>query len=447
MRQITIDTSHNPNAEFPLSCPLTSKPVNGSNSFVLLWECGCLLYEKMTFSLSGVGVSMDRIKEIRRAGGTRDQALQKKYRCPNCGHSFRLKKLVGLNLSVGDEEGQAVENRYSSLRRFKEQRERRERRKRRKDKEGERQRGEEGTVGKMLRRIGEVAKDSEAERDGMKRMEGVRKIPNCEVEKVNLRNNQKQDDQRQIKLGSDSKFRSRVEHGNLDDFGISRFKRALKRAKKLNPNVEAECISESKIDISANQNQKLAGVKIGKRGNLGQNEAAILKTAKRVKISNETENTQKIQNTVDKIEKIIDNKIQKVAKSKIKSHSKFQIPELTKITDQDPKSAQIANNLIQDRIETENENIITECPKKRNKLRPENSEFEKIIGADKQLAGNLKMAKLQKRTEKGKSKVVRKSLNFGIPGPSEILKGLFHKEPEKRSAKDMAMNNLKHGLR
>ena len=441
VRQITVDTSHSPNAEFPLSCPLTSKPVNGSNSFVLLWECGCLLYEKMTFSLSGVSVSMDRIKEIRRKEGVRAQILKKKYRCPNCGHSFRLKKLVGLNLSVGDEEGQAVETRYTNLRRFKEQRERKEKRKRR-----ERER-EAGTVGNMLRRIREVGRDIEAEKDEMKIREGVRKILNCEVQKVNLGINRNKGGHVETKLGSDMKFRSRVKHENLDDIGNSRFTRALKRAKKLNPNVESECISESKIHISSNQNQNLTGVKIGKRGNLGQSEGPILKQAKRVKISNETENTQKIQKTIDKIEKIIDISIQKVGKSKTKSHPNFQIPEQTKISDQDPKSAQIANNLIQDRIETENENIITECPKRQKKLRPENSEFEKIIGRDKKVTGKCKIAKPKKRTEKGKSKVVRKGLNFGVPGPSEILKGLFHKEPEKRSAKDMAMNNLKHGLR
>lgn len=84
-------------SEFPLLCPLTNKVLNGSNSFVLNWECGCLLYEKLLFPLAGIKLSMMSIEEARENGSKNKYYIKKNYKCPNCREKFSLNKLYQLN--------------------------------------------------------------------------------------------------------------------------------------------------------------------------------------------------------------------------------------------------------------------------------------------------------------------------------------------------------------
>ena len=84
-------------SDFPLLCPLTNKVLNGSNNFVLNWECGCLLYEKLLFPLAGIKQSMVLIDEMRESKSTNKSFTCKNYKCPNCREKFALNQLFQLS--------------------------------------------------------------------------------------------------------------------------------------------------------------------------------------------------------------------------------------------------------------------------------------------------------------------------------------------------------------
>ena len=41
-----VSILENQNQEYPFSCPLTREPHNGTNKFILIWECGCMMSEE-----------------------------------------------------------------------------------------------------------------------------------------------------------------------------------------------------------------------------------------------------------------------------------------------------------------------------------------------------------------------------------------------------------------
>ena len=92
----------NPNKKnrFPFCCPLTAKVLNGLNPFVLVWSCGCLMYEKLLFPLAGIKTKLERIIQFKESGDEKDPVFtEKKYKCPNCRTCFALENLFCLNLS------------------------------------------------------------------------------------------------------------------------------------------------------------------------------------------------------------------------------------------------------------------------------------------------------------------------------------------------------------
>ena len=96
LREIQIIFNSMRNSDFPLLCPLTNKVLNGSNLFVLNWECGCLLYEKLMFPLAGIKISMMTIDKIKK--NDIKHQFNKQFNCPNCTHKFTLEKLFQLNI-------------------------------------------------------------------------------------------------------------------------------------------------------------------------------------------------------------------------------------------------------------------------------------------------------------------------------------------------------------
>jgi len=98
IREINILINPLRNSEFPLLCPLTNKVLNGSNSFVLNWNCGCLLYEKLMFPLASIKMPMYIIEQKRMKYGGNVNISKKKYKCPNCSQKFILNNLFQLNL-------------------------------------------------------------------------------------------------------------------------------------------------------------------------------------------------------------------------------------------------------------------------------------------------------------------------------------------------------------
>jgi hypothetical protein len=92
----------NPNKKnrFPFCCPLTAKVLNGLNPFVLIWSCGCLMYEKLLFPLAGIKVKLETILQHKETGEGGKQFVEKRYKCPNCRTGFALENLFCLNLST-----------------------------------------------------------------------------------------------------------------------------------------------------------------------------------------------------------------------------------------------------------------------------------------------------------------------------------------------------------
>ena len=98
LREIEIIFNSMRNSDFPLLCPLTNKVLDGTNSFVLNWECGCLLYEKLMFPLASIKLSMLSIEESRSHKRAKKKFTNKKYKCPNCSEKFALIQLYQLSL-------------------------------------------------------------------------------------------------------------------------------------------------------------------------------------------------------------------------------------------------------------------------------------------------------------------------------------------------------------
>lgn len=455
-----VVVTFNPSAKFPLYCPLTSKPVNGANSFVCFWECGCLLYEKMAFSLSGVPYCMEKIEEIKRTEGPRAKSLKKKFKCPNCGGKFSLRKVVGLNLSVGDIEGQlrSRNEQESYWRRKKEKRKRREK--------TEHNRVRRGLDVEMIS-LGYKPVDSR--KMGLTKLgEGNQTIQRRNPETPSLRMQKKN-----LHLENDKGLlinKKRENKSEIPDFekGNQKFRMALKKAHKftnfeklrdqnlIEKNENSEMILENnkKLETNFSKNEEeLGSLKLGKRENLNQPKKLIPKSKNLKKIKN-NEKSPKNQ--------IIEKKI-KIPEEQILQSENLVGSEL--------KSGQSIENLNEDRIETENENEGKNEETRKNKNLPKNqdnsSEFEKIIERDnidsKSDGENPKTKKSKnsksnhnktefaeikkaKKCEK-KSKNMRTSSKFGIPGPLEILRKLFHKKAPKADADELAMNNTKHGLR
>ena len=97
---VELNLNKNKKNKFPFCCPLTAKVLNGANPFVLIWSCGCLMYEKLLFPLAGIKVSLDEIEKYQ-VNRTKVQKEYERldYKCPNCRKSFALKDIFSLNLS------------------------------------------------------------------------------------------------------------------------------------------------------------------------------------------------------------------------------------------------------------------------------------------------------------------------------------------------------------
>ena len=101
IRQVSLSTNKTKKHRFPFCCPLTAKVLNGSNPFVLVWTCGCLMYEKLLFPLAAIRVSMETIEDLRADPESGSESLRNsRYRCPNCRKEFGLCDLYSLNLST-----------------------------------------------------------------------------------------------------------------------------------------------------------------------------------------------------------------------------------------------------------------------------------------------------------------------------------------------------------
>jgi len=96
-----VNLNTNKKNRFPFCCPLTAKVLNGTNPFVLIWSCGCLMYEKLLFPLAGIKIKLETILQNRESTGDgAKEFTEKKYKCPNCRVGFALNSLFCLNLST-----------------------------------------------------------------------------------------------------------------------------------------------------------------------------------------------------------------------------------------------------------------------------------------------------------------------------------------------------------
>lgn len=99
VRRVTLTQNKTKKHRFPFCCPLTAKVLNGANPFVLLWSCGCLMYEKLLFPLAGIKTPLETILQRREDGDSSPAFTRKRLKCPNCRAAFALNSLFSLNLS------------------------------------------------------------------------------------------------------------------------------------------------------------------------------------------------------------------------------------------------------------------------------------------------------------------------------------------------------------
>ena len=365
VKEVTI--TFNPTAKFPLYCPLTSKPINGANSFICLWECGCLLYEKMAFSLSGVPYCMEKIEEIKRTEGPRAKTLKKKFKCPNCGAKFTLRKVVALNLSVGDIEGQL---------RSKQANESYWRRKKEKQKRKEKTETKRTMRALDVEMISLGYKPSDARRMGLTRLGGKaedRSIPELNpaimemqraeggepirqgVQPIISQNNKMPAHLEKFEINiakiERKKRKRKSEKGQKEK---SRFEKALEKARRINKISqefefpERSQKAKNKKILTKNKTfesdyskteKELKIVKLGKRGGFEEKSQKDLESQKKI------EKDQKCEKTI---------KNEKGAKSVEKEGPQSQNPPNP--PQSEFKSGQSMENHNDDRIETENEN-------------------------------------------------------------------------------------------
>lgn len=99
--RVELNPNKNKKNRFPFCCPLTAKVLNGSNPFVLVWSCGCLMYEKLLFPLASIKISLDQIEKYRDSRIKVKKEFERlDYKCPNCRMEFALKDIHSLNLST-----------------------------------------------------------------------------------------------------------------------------------------------------------------------------------------------------------------------------------------------------------------------------------------------------------------------------------------------------------
>ena len=84
-------------SEYPISCSVSGKVLNGRNIFVCLWDCGCLINQRTLYMLSRISTSLNVISNQRRMKNTDNEFVDKKYFCPNCGTKFCLYKILKIN--------------------------------------------------------------------------------------------------------------------------------------------------------------------------------------------------------------------------------------------------------------------------------------------------------------------------------------------------------------
>lgn len=99
VRRVHLNPNKTKKNRFPFCCPLTAKVLNGLNPFVLVWDCGCLMYEKLLFPLASIKMSLEQIIQKRENDEFDEDFTNKKLKCPNCRKLFGLSSLFSLNLT------------------------------------------------------------------------------------------------------------------------------------------------------------------------------------------------------------------------------------------------------------------------------------------------------------------------------------------------------------
>lgn len=97
--KVNLNPNKTKKNRFPFCCPLTAKVLNGLNPFVLIWSCGCLMYEKLLFPLASIKMPLDQIVQKRENDEDDEGFREEKLKCPNCQCWFALSSLYSLNLS------------------------------------------------------------------------------------------------------------------------------------------------------------------------------------------------------------------------------------------------------------------------------------------------------------------------------------------------------------